>query len=296
MSAYSGRHRQRSLRAPLTLLALLLAALGLLVPAASGGFTARVANTGNAATTATYFTCGNAVNGTPKAYFAYAFGESGGLTAADATGNNRPGSYSSLLNAGITPVGVTYGQANSGSDAVCPRDRQTTIRLNGSSGFVSGPNAQMTGPNVFSVEIWFRTASPQGKLIGFGNQRTTSSSNYDRHLYIDASGKLVFGVYPNAVRTLASPNPVTDNAWHQAVGTLSGAGMALYLDGKLVASDASTTTAQSFSGFWRIGWDNIANWPNPPANQYFNGSLAFAAVYTDALTAAQVAAHYVAGD
>jgi hypothetical protein len=255
-------------------------------PATFGGFNATVTNSAGSTGTSTYFTCSNAAVGesATKAYFAYALAETTGLTAADSTGNNRTGSYAA--------TGIAY--ATSGP---CPRDTPASrsVTLNGTSGEIAGPTTAQTNPTVFSIEIWFNTTAAQGKLIGFGQLRTGTSSNYDRHLYIDSTGVLVFGVYPNAVKTVASTSKVNDGVWHHAVGTLSSAGQYLYLDGSLVASTAAVTTAQNYTGYWRIGYDNLNGWPNRPSSFFFNGSLAWASVYTYALSATQVSAHYRAG-
>ncbi len=54
----------------------------------------------------------------------------------------------------------------------------------------------MNGPQTFSVEGWFNTTTNTGgKLIGFGNNQTGMSRNYDRHIYMMNDGQLVFGVY-----------------------------------------------------------------------------------------------------
>jgi hypothetical protein len=71
--------------------------------------------------------------------------------------------------------------------------------------------------------------------------------------------------------------------------------MVLYLDGK-VAGTGTTTAAEAVNGYWRVGYDSIStSWANPAPNGYFKGSLRFAAVYTSALTAAQLTRHTVAG-
>ena len=268
--------------------ALIAVAAGLLrwtPPPTFGGFSAGVSNSASSAGTNTYFSCRNAAVGESgtTAYVAYPLAEASGLIATDVSGNNRPGVYSA--------TGITYS-----ATGPCPRDTPASrsVTLNGSTGAISGPSGAQTNPTVFSVEIWFKTTASQGKLIGFGNVLTGTSSQYDRHLYVDSTGALVFGVYPNAVKTVASVAKVNDGVWHHGVGTLSGAGQFLYLDGALVASTAAVTTAQNYSGYWRIGYDNLNGWPNPPSG-YFNGSLAWAAAYSFALSAAQVTAHYRAG-
>jgi len=58
-------------------------------------------------------------------------------------------------------------------------------------------------------------------------------------------------------------------------GGLSPAGIALYADGALVASNPAVTAAQNYTGYWRIGYDNLTGWPGATANRYFTGSLAW---------------------
>ena len=68
--------------------------------------------------------------------------------------------------------------------------------------------------------------------------------------------------------------------------------MKLYLDGALVASDNTVTTAQNFTGYWRWGGSRTDSWPNTSASGYFTGTLDEVAVYTSLLTDLQVARHY----
>jgi hypothetical protein len=72
--------------------------------------------------------------------------------------------------------------------------------------------------------------------------------------------------------------------------------MRLYLDGKLVGSDATTTAAETTStGYWRIGYDTIgSSWTKAPASAYFSGRMRYAAVYTSVLTATQIQNHAAA--
>ena len=118
-------------------------------------------------------------------------------------------------------------------------------------------------------------------------------------------GQIVFGVWTGQTQTIESPNVYNDGAWHYVVATLSPtSGMALYVDGQLVGTN-SNTSAQSFSGYWRVGGDNLNGWnldpwgsnsqgTTQPHSYYFQGSIGDVAVYPTALTAAQVATHYAA--
>ena len=134
-----------------------------------------------------------------------------------------------------------------------------------------------------------------GKIIGFGNNRTSSSVKYDRQLYVDNGGRISFGVAPTSSRVVRSPGVVNDNAWHHVVGTLGQDGLRLYIDGKLVAENTATRTARVFTGYWRVGGDTIGSWANKPSSGYINGSLDEVAVYPRALDAQQVAAHHALG-
>ena len=80
--------------------------------------------------------------------------------------------------------------------------------------------------------------------------------------------------------------------------------LALYVDGQLIGTNTSSS-AQGYSGYWRVGGDNLSGWnldpwgsnsqgTTQPHSYYFNGTIADVAVYPAALSAAQVAAHYAA--
>ena len=154
---------------------------------------------------------------------------------------------------------------------------------------------EYTNPTVFSLEGWFRTTAAQGGIINFTNMQGNSGlTDWDRHLYIESTGVLAFGVYTGSTVVITTPNAVTDGKWHHAVATIGSGGMALYLDGSLVATN-SNTSSQNYSGWWHIGWVYNSNWPNAPSNYYFSGQLASVAVYPYVLSASQVLAHYNAG-
>jgi hypothetical protein len=269
-------------------LALLVVLVG--VPLANSSLLARVTNSTDTSATAGYFTCTSAATGTTgtTAYVAYPFKETTGLLgAADVSGNNRTGTYSAL--------GITYG-----ASGPCPRDGAQAVTLNGSSGYIVGP-ATPTNPQTFRLEIWFKTTVGGGKLIGLGTASSGASGQYDRHIWLSNTGLLNFGIYSGGIHTVASTATYLDGNWHDVVATMgqpsdANPGIRLYVDGNLLAADASSTTAESDSGYWRIGYDNLSGWgTNQPTNFFFTGSLAFASTYTYAMTPAQIAAHYRAG-
>jgi hypothetical protein len=136
-----------------------------------------------------------------------------------------------------------------------------------------------TSPNVekhpvvdeFTVEAWFRTSSTSGgRIIGFGGSNTgdSGSSLNDRLLYVTNNGRVTFGVRTapehtgrtstRVNRTVESAAGLNNGQWHHVVGTLSPAGMDLYVDGVRVASRDDTNSGHGYYGFWRVGADNMS--------------------------------------
>ena len=275
------------------------AAVGVLltvaVPGSLGAYTARITNSANTVSTNPWFTCLGAAQG-DTASIVYEMDDTQSVavpvvstTMADQSGNLRNGQY--------TTSGVAFRQTN----GPCARDGGFAVTLNGSTGYSYGPNTTYN-PSTFSEEIWFKTTTGGGKLMGFGNARTGSSSQYDRHVYLTNAGNVVFGVYPGAIKTVQSTATYLDGRWHHVVATQAGAtnanpGIRLYVDGALVGSDSTVVTNENAAEYWRIGYDNINSWGvTQPTNFFFTGSLAFASLYlTTALTPTQVRAHFNAG-
>ncbi|MFJ4220115.1 LamG domain-containing protein [Curtobacterium luteum] len=253
-------------------------------------FGARITNDTDSAGTAPYFTCSAAVGAdAANALFAYRLGEaSGATTAVDASGKGLNGNYQGVMTA-VAP-----------SPNACPRDSGTAYQLNGSTtstatSFVSVPT-KYTNPTTFSTEVWFRTSVAGGMLVGFGSAATGASGQHDRQVYLNTSGQLVFGAYNGTTQVVTSPRTYTDNAWHHVVATMSpSTGMKLYVDGAVVASNASYTVPENYAGYWRIGYDTVSGWPGQPSNFAFTGQMRYAAVYGTVLSATQVANHATAG-
>ncbi|HEY0059765.1 MAG TPA: LamG-like jellyroll fold domain-containing protein, partial [Flavisolibacter sp.] len=169
--------------------------------------------------------------------------------------------------------------------------------FNGTSQYVSTKN-QYVNPTNFTVSIWFKTTTTTGgKLIGFGSAQTGASGSYDRQIWMSNTGQVYFGVYNAGNFAIGSALSYNDNVWHQASATLSGTGgMALYIDGVLVNSNAAVTLAENISGYWRIGYDNMNGWLPSPASFFFNGTLDDALIYHRALTPAEITTIYNSPD
>ncbi len=199
--------------------------------------------------------------------------------SGNANDNSGNGNNGTLQNT-PTPSSDRITQANS------------AYTFNGSNQYVSTTTSS-AAINTFSFSIWFNTTTTSGgKLIGYGNNQTGNSSNYDRHLYMTNTGTLIFGVYPGSAQTISSPSAYNDGSWHMATASLSTAGMKLYVDGALVASNASVTTGSAYTGYWRIGQDNLGGWPSLPTSTFFQGSLDDISIYSRELSASEVSSIY----
>ncbi|MEQ1736032.1 MAG: LamG-like jellyroll fold domain-containing protein, partial [Rhodoglobus sp.] len=263
-------------------IAVVLLAASALGPQAGAAVAVPASNTGNSFGTNAYYTCNTAIlAATPYVYFD--FDEASGTTALDSSGNGRNGQYQG---------GVTLNQAKA-----CARDTGAAVLLNGTTGFVRTANTTIAAPTTYTISMWFKTTSVTGgRLLGFGNQRTNLSTTFDRHVYLTASGQVVFGANPGLV-TITSPSGGYNNGqWHHFAATRSASGMALYVDGVLQGSNTMATTA-AYNGFWRVGWDTLQGWPGFSTSTpfYIAATLDEAVVYTTALTQAQVTAQYLAG-
>lgn len=156
-----------------------------------------------------------------------------------------------------------------------------------------------------TVEAWFRTTSNQGgRLIGFGNSSTgtSSSERADRTLYVSNQGRVLFGVRTRAEgtgntssrvrRTIESQAGLNDGDWHHVVGTLASDGMRLYVDGVQVSTRSDVNSGHGYYGYWRVGADTLSGFTSEPTSRRLNGDIDEAAVYYHALDASQIASHW----
>jgi PKD repeat protein len=202
------------------------------------------------------------------------FGEANGTKVYDQAGNNDL----------TLAAGAALNQPG-------PLPQNKAVSFSGTSTGTSATQTAVPGPNVFSLEGWFSTTSTSGgKLIGFGDAKTGLSGNNDRQLTLDGTGRVTFAVYNDASSTVQSAAGLNDGKWHYVVGTLNGSGMKLYVDGKPAGTKAGVTYGYPYSGYWRVGGDRTWDATNP----YLAASVDEVAVYSVALSATQVAAHFAA--
>jgi hypothetical protein len=253
-------------------------------------YAATIRNSTNSAGTRTWFTCQNAEVGTANARFVWGLTATG--TQTDLSGHSRTGT--------MTTNGTA---ATASTSSPCVRDTQGSVMFNGGTCFYQG--TAVTVAQVYSMEVWFRTnnTSLNGKLMGLADNTTPNSqAHYDRHIYIDPTGRVVFGAYVAGQMVVASSSGknYADNVWHHVVATSNATSISLYIDGALISTRSDTANQDSYSGYWMVGCGQLADWQDAtgvPRNfsDYYTGNMRLAAVYDATLTAAQVQEHYLAG-
>ena len=264
----------------------LLGIAGLVAAApAWASYTGSTTNPDSSYASAPFYRCSSAV--LPQSPFLYyELDETSGTSLADSSTNGR--------------TGTLVGPMATSSSNVCTLDSSTGVQLNGSTSYISTP-AQVSAPNTFTLQAWFKTTTGRGgRIAGFGNARTGASTNADRMIYMSDSGGLSFGVQTGnkqrptiSTATAASYN---DSAWHVVTASLSTAGMRLYVDGALVASRPSTTTGIVYTVYSRFGYDALpASWSGAPTSTFFAGTLKQVAVYPTALSAQAISTIHDAG-
>ncbi|MDO8469698.1 MAG: DUF2341 domain-containing protein [bacterium] len=176
------------------------------------------------------------------------------LTASDSTSNANNGTLQSAPTA-------TSGQID-GSGSF----------TSASSQYISTANSLASSQD-FTISTWFKTSTAGGtRIIGFESGQTgTTSSNYDRHIYMGTDGKIRFGWWSGAANIVSSTATLTDGLWHHAVGTHTAGNVGtLYIDG--VSQGTGGNTAQDYNGYWRIGSYKLNSWA-AGADGYFTGQV-----------------------
>jgi hypothetical protein len=203
-----------------------------------------------------------------------------GPMVADASGNGDTGN--------VTSGGITYRvpspvEGTSGAG----------VTLNGSSSQIVA-SQPIAAPTTYSEEMWFKTTSNDGGyLMGFGDSPSGLSSGRDRQVYMSNNGQLNFGIYNGQAVTVRSPESYNDGRWHDVVATQGSDGMNLYVDGQVVAGNG-TSQAQVYPsvGYWRVGAEDLANWPDSPSSNSFAGTISDVAFFTIELSINQVQTQY----
>ena len=198
--------------------------------------------------------------------------------------NSGIGTFYYRVRAEKSSVSGQGGYSNIISQSINQVPPGNALNFDGVNDFVSTSNL-INNPQNFTISAWFKTtATSGGYLVGFSEYQTanTNLGSADRVISMNASGTLSFYIYNASGHTITSSSTYNDGKYHHVAASISnGNGMRLYVDGVLVASNAGVTTAQNYSGYWRI---------NYVAGVYLNATIDQVKIYNAALnlTAVQI--------
>ena len=166
------------------------------------------------------------------------------------------------------PGGVTLGATGPTALGV-----SSAVSLDGSTGYVETTNSY-ANPEGFSLVAWFKTSSTSGgTIMGSPTSRATAPRPNGIASCGSTTPDTSYGVSTTTpFDEITSPSAYNNGAWHMVVAEVGSSGTQLYVDNIEVASNASYTTAQSYTGYWHLGWDYEWYWTDPPTSNYFSGS------------------------
>jgi YD repeat-containing protein len=212
-----------------------------------------------------------------------------GTTAVDANGANNNGTYT---NGPLATAGLIGGETNNAHT------------FDGVNDYVELSPTPFGTPSTVSAETWVRTAAT--KTGGYHFLITDSSAEVNGSalsidngfaMAIDSTNHAIFTVGRttgiNTSRAVATSSvTLAPNTVHHVVGTYDGTTARIYVDGVQVG------TATLVGGItWTSSRDLRLGRPvESAASQFFlQGALDETAIYTQAMSAATVLAHYNAG-
>jgi Concanavalin A-like lectin/glucanases superfamily len=194
-----------------------------------------------------------------------------------------------LLTQKASQVGTVGGGVTFGVAGAIKNSFDTAASFNGTTGYISSFNmtSMPSGNGAWSVEAWVDFASnPASPSLIFSFGATGAGNNGG--IYIDTSGKPNVSIDTRGA--VPGSSALSTNVWHHVVGTYDGTNMRVYADGSLVGGPTAPT-----GGSVTIGSTLLTIGAAVGVSFFQTGSLDEVAVYTTALSAARITAHYNAG-
>jgi YD repeat-containing protein len=208
-------------------------------------------------------------------------GETTGTTANDETTNNLDGVYENSPTLGIT--GLLTGDSNRAVDFARSSSERVTVADN-----------TLLDPTNITLEAWVRPDS----ALSFGQVRTifaksnSSGSDFSYSLDYRRSGlttnQLMFSITTTSNTDYTVTQTLNSGTRYHIVATYNGTTMRIYVNGVEVGSGQSKTgNMRNSAQPLRIG----SFW----TSDFWDGAIDEAAVYSTALSATQIQAHYTNG-
>lgn len=210
----------------------------------------------------------------------------------DFQGANYDATNGQWTNSGSIGGSVTRSVSTGSTNPVKGTSPASVMFTGSTNGYQFVTTTQYANPQSFSFNVWFKTSTAGGKLVGFESSSSAAcSGSFDRMLYIGTDGKLYFQT-TTGVAPIVSASAVTDGNWQNAVAVLTNTTMTLYLNG-IQIGDPVTTNAGAYDGYWRIGGCSGTGWfTNFGTSGYFNGEMAQVSIYDRGLSSSEVTTAY----
>lgn len=212
------------------------------------------------------------------------------------------GEGSAAASSAVSRTGLNdavYRDAALGGDSATAGSTDASAGFDGVDSIVELPTDTLKTAAFPTIELWFKTTTPSGVLVGFQNEELGEKpASWRPVLNIDGAGKLRGEFYLTGSPTptpIVSPAAVTDGTWHHAVLTAAANTQSLYLDGVKVGTLTGALTEQSRdyaylgAGYGSSGWMGLAE-----GDYHFKGQMDEVVFYDHTLDAATITDHYAA--
>jgi len=273
----------------------LLTCSGMSAP--SAGFVVYPTDYSKYTSTATTFTPFAVPSGPAAALFKVSY--------TDSAGN----AYSAAMPYGFQPTNPSISSDNTkGYLAYLPQCYISSNPYGGRTGTYGLPSCVAFKSGAVSIVVWFYMPNSGVRGVIFGGnsyQYPYYAEDYVPMIYIGVDGKLRFGEWSGFSGMITIESSISPG-WHMAVweeGSISSSGAVLYgyIDGNLVGSASLrgltyTVGDTNPPSYYDVGAGFITNWPYYYDGWFFfNGTVAYVAIYNTVLNQTQVQQLYQAG-
>lgn len=218
--------------------------------------------------------------------------------ASQQTINTLYGDYRPQNQSVTTLLNDVSGSGNHMNVANSPADSGNWLTFTGVSpfqfGFINRPYGAITNPRTFTLSVWFRTPTAGVKIIGFENtDGATNATSYDRHIYINSTGKLVFGVYTGGATTVTTTGNFNNNVWNHVVASnyYDGEAWRMEMYANKVFIGRTNATPTDYLGYWKLGGYKLSGWPNA-SDKFFAGSIGEVVIDTIRWSTTRIDSYY----
>ncbi|HEX6443996.1 MAG TPA: beta-N-acetylglucosaminidase domain-containing protein [Streptosporangiales bacterium] len=209
----------------------------------------------------------------PSGY--WRLGESSGTALTDSSGHGQDGSYRPTVTLGVP--GALAG------------DTDTAARLDGGYGEVPS-SASVSPTGAYTVEAWVRPSAirpdPGTAIV----EKYSTPANNGFAFRLDGAGHLqAWNLGAGSYALVTGTTSVSTGRWHHVAAVFDGSNLTVYLDGWPDASVETSVAPAAGPASLKIGARG------DDAGQRWQGDMDEVALYPSALSADQIATHYLTG-